>query len=49
MAVATRSVIINVTPEEFYSVVADFESYPEFCNDVDDSTASPLLGVDLLR
>ena len=35
MAVATRSVIINVTPEEFYSVVADFDSYPEFCNDVD--------------
>ena len=35
MAVATRSVIINVTPEEFYSVVADFESYPQFCNDVD--------------
>ena len=35
MAVATRSVIINVTPEEFYSVEADFESYPQFCNDVD--------------
>jgi len=35
MAGATRSVIINVTPEEFYSVVADFEAYPSFCNDVD--------------
>ena len=35
MAVANRSVIINVTPEQFYSVVADFEAYPEFCNDVE--------------
>ena len=35
MAGATRNVIINVTPEQFYSVVADFESYPSFCNDVD--------------
>ena len=34
MAGATRSVIVNVTPEQFYSVVADFESYPEFCADV---------------
>jgi ribosome-associated toxin RatA of RatAB toxin-antitoxin module len=34
MAAATRSVIINVSPEQFYSVVQDFESYPQFCNDV---------------
>jgi coenzyme Q-binding protein COQ10 len=35
MAGATRSVIINTSAEQFYSVVADFESYPSFCNDVD--------------
>jgi ribosome-associated toxin RatA of RatAB toxin-antitoxin module len=35
MAGATRSVVINVTPEQFYAVVADFEAYPSFCNDVD--------------
>ncbi len=35
MAGATRSLIINVTPEQFYSVVMDFDAYPSFCNDVD--------------
>ena len=34
MAVARRSVEVDVPPKKFYQVVVDFENYPEFVNGV---------------
>jgi ribosome-associated toxin RatA of RatAB toxin-antitoxin module len=34
MAQASRSVTVNVPPEKFFDVVADFEKYPEFLPEV---------------
>lgn len=35
MPVAKRSIEINVSPEDFYSVLVDYENYPTFLRDVD--------------
>jgi coenzyme Q-binding protein COQ10 len=34
MAQATRSIVVNVPPEKFFQVVADFAKYPQFLPDV---------------
>jgi len=34
MAQASRSVVVNVTPEKLFDVIIDFEKYPEFLPEV---------------
>ena len=34
MAQASRSIVINVTPEKLFDVIMDFEKYPEFLPEV---------------
>ena len=34
MAQATRSVVVNVTPEQLFDVIVDYEKYPEFLPEV---------------
>jgi ribosome-associated toxin RatA of RatAB toxin-antitoxin module len=34
MAQASRSIVINVTPDELFDVIMDFEKYPEFLPEV---------------
>ena len=34
MAQASRTVTVNVTPEKFFEVIADYEKYPEFLPEV---------------
>jgi coenzyme Q-binding protein COQ10 len=34
MAQASKSVTVNVSPEQFFDVVADYEKYPEFLPEV---------------
>ena len=36
MTAAKRDIEINVSPENFYSVLVDFEAYPRFLRDVDE-------------
>jgi coenzyme Q-binding protein COQ10 len=34
MAMATRNIQMNVTADQLYDVLVDYERYPEFCDDV---------------
>jgi coenzyme Q-binding protein COQ10 len=34
MAMATRNISMNVTADQLYDVLVDYERYPEFCDDV---------------
>jgi len=34
MAEATRTIVVNVTPDQFIQVVTDYEKYPEFLPEV---------------
>jgi ribosome-associated toxin RatA of RatAB toxin-antitoxin module len=34
MAQASRSIVINVTPEQLFDVIVDYEKYPEFLPEV---------------
>jgi ribosome-associated toxin RatA of RatAB toxin-antitoxin module len=34
MAQASKTVTVNVTPEQFFDVIADYEKYPEFLPEV---------------
>ena len=34
MAHASKSVVVNVTPEQFFSVLVDYQKYPEFLPEV---------------